>query len=263
MGWSGGIFSRLIAGGWTADKVTTPAITAARHDVNDDDLATGINACVPADGSKAMTGDLNMDSHKVTNLTNGSNAQDAVSFSQMNSAIAAAMPAGIILPYGAAAAPTGYLLCNGAAVSRTTYATLFAILGTTYGSGDNSTTFNLPDLRGRKPVGVGTGYPALGNSGGTVAHTHAGPSHTHDAGDLIADVDFSGGGSPSISLKQESHNFSPTHNAVANGGMSGGSLTSQTMGTTVDGTTAAAGTGVTGAASDVEPYAMVNYIIKT
>ncbi len=55
------------------------------------------------------------------------------------------------------AEPAGWLLCDGRAVSRTTYTTLFAALGTTWGAGDGSTTFNLPDLRGRAPIGAGTG----------------------------------------------------------------------------------------------------------
>jgi microcystin-dependent protein len=65
-----------------------------------------------------------------------------------------------------ASAPTGYLLCNGAAVSRTTYADLFAVIGTTYGAGNGSTTFNLPDLRGRVPAGIGaaTDFSSLGLS---------------------------------------------------------------------------------------------------
>jgi len=59
-----------------------------------------------------------------------------------------ALPAGAVFYFATSTAPTGYLKANGAAVSRTTYADLFAAVGTTYGSGDGSTTFNLPDLRG-------------------------------------------------------------------------------------------------------------------
>jgi len=62
---------------------------------------------------------------------------------------------GMMFMYGAAAAPTGFLLCDGAAVSRTTYADLFAVTSTSYGVGDGSTTFNLPDLRSSFPVGAG------------------------------------------------------------------------------------------------------------
>jgi phage-related tail fiber protein len=58
------------------------------------------------------------------------------------------VPSGSVFWFAASTPPTGYLKANGAAVSRTTYAALFAVVGTTYGSGDGSTTFNLPDLRG-------------------------------------------------------------------------------------------------------------------
>lgn len=64
---------------------------------------------------------------------------------------------GIISPYAGSASPTGWLLCDGSAVSRATYARLFAITSTNFGVGDGSTTFNLPDLRSRMPIGVGTG----------------------------------------------------------------------------------------------------------
>ncbi len=64
---------------------------------------------------------------------------------------------GLIFPYAGDTAPTGWLLCDGAAVSRTTYADLFALIGTTYGAGNGSTTFNVPDLKGRVMIGAGTG----------------------------------------------------------------------------------------------------------
>ena len=60
---------------------------------------------------------------------------------------------GTIKPWGKATAPAGYLLCDGSAVSRTTYADLFAVISTTYGAGDSSTTFNVPDLQGKFPQG--------------------------------------------------------------------------------------------------------------
>lgn len=94
------------------------------------------------------------------------------------------VPAGAISLYGGSTAPPGYFLCDGAAVSRTTYARLFARLGTTYGTGDGSTTFNLPDLRQRFPLGKaasGTGS-ALGATGGAIDHTHSVPAHYHSMG---------------------------------------------------------------------------------
>jgi microcystin-dependent protein len=96
-------------------------------------------------------------------------------------------PAGVVLPFAGSTAPTGWLLCFGQAVSRTTYASLFTALGTSYGAGDGSTTFALPDLRGRIPGGKdnmggsaasrltsggsGVDGATLGASGGTQTHT--------------------------------------------------------------------------------------------
>ena len=72
---------------------------------------------------------------------------------------------GTIKPWGKATAPAGYLLCDGSAVSRTTYADLFTVIGTTYGTGDNSTTFNVPDLQGKFPQGK-SGTTNLATTGG-------------------------------------------------------------------------------------------------
>lgn len=95
------------------------------------------------------------------------------------------MPVGALTPYAgtSTALPIGWAICNGQAVSRTAYPLLFARLGTTYGVGDNSTTFNLPNLESRFPVGVGgaQGY-GRGNTGGSSAvtlGTNEIPAHTH------------------------------------------------------------------------------------
>ena len=98
-------------------------------------------------------------------------------------------PAGIIMPFAGTVAPQGYLLCDGSAVDRTTYATLFGVIGTTFGSGDGSTTFNLPDLGGRVPLGVSSTH-LLGSTGGSEtvtlteselpAHVHEVPQHGHE-----------------------------------------------------------------------------------
>ncbi len=69
----------------------------------------------------------------------------------------ATVPVATVVATAASAAPSGWLLCDGSDVSRTTYAALFAAIGTTYGAGDGSTTFSLPDLRGRVAMGAGTG----------------------------------------------------------------------------------------------------------
>lgn len=97
-------------------------------------------------------------------------------------------PAGIIMPFAGTVAPENYLFCDGSAVSRTTYATLYAVIGDTFGAGDGSTTFNLPDLSGRVPLGVSQAH-ALGTTGGSEtvtlteselpAHVHEVPQHGH------------------------------------------------------------------------------------
>jgi microcystin-dependent protein len=108
------------------------------------------------------------------------------------------IPTGAYFPYGGASAPTGYLLCDGTAYSRSTYSALFAVIGTSYGTGDGATTFNVPDLRGRTPFGrdnMGgsdaaripssiTGRTSMGGTGGagqvTLAETNL-PSHSHSS----------------------------------------------------------------------------------
>ena len=82
-------------------------------------------------------------------------------------------PPGAIIGFGGSVAPAGFLLCDGSAVSRTTYSDLFAVIGETYGSGNGSTTFNLPDLKGNVPVGrdsTDSSFQNLNQSGGEKTH---------------------------------------------------------------------------------------------
>ncbi|PKO58112.1 MAG: phage tail protein [Betaproteobacteria bacterium HGW-Betaproteobacteria-18] len=99
------------------------------------------------------------------------------------------VPAGAVMAWTTATAPQGWLECNGSAVSRTTYANLYAVLGTQYGAGDGSTTFNLPDLRGRTIIGLDNmggsaalrvaAATSLGQAAGAETHYHTGGAHAH------------------------------------------------------------------------------------
>ncbi|QSY98662.1 tail fiber protein (plasmid) [Rhizobium bangladeshense] len=128
------------------------------------------------------------------NVTAGSTLiviSDASGVARIWSAPSSGVPAGQVVSFAQGSAPVGYLKCNGAAVSRTSYAGLFAAIGTTYGVGDGSTTFNLPDLRGEfirgldDGRGVDTGR-ALGSAQAQSiqSHTHTGTAdaagnHSH------------------------------------------------------------------------------------
>ena len=102
------------------------------------------------------------------------------------------IPVGAQLPFAGTTVPSGYLLCDGSAVSRTTYKDLFEVIGTTYGAGDGSTTFNLPNMKGKIPVGYkdsDTYFGTLGKSVGSStvkltvgqipSHNHTQESHRH------------------------------------------------------------------------------------
>lgn len=95
-------------------------------------------------------------------------------------------PTGGMMPYGGSVPPSsGWLLCDGSAVNRTTYAALFAVCGTTYGAGDGSTTFNVPDKRGRGSIGAGTGSGLTARTRGTKLGTESetAPLAVHDHGE--------------------------------------------------------------------------------
>lgn len=100
------------------------------------------------------------------------------------------MEIGSIILSTSATVPEGYLVCDGSAIDRDLYSDLFEVIGTTYGTGDGLSTFNLPDLRGQLPMGLYAGS-VLGDTlgeethtlteGELAAHSHEAPSHTHDS----------------------------------------------------------------------------------
>ena len=129
-----------------------------------------VNPTLPNDGEDADAVDISGPILAILSVLNGhideDNLEDGgVILSKLATSVANALvPVGSLLPYGGSSAPnSSWLLCYGQAVSRSTYSSLYAVLGDLYGSGDGSTTFNLPDLRGRVPVG-------LDNMGGSAAN---------------------------------------------------------------------------------------------
>lgn len=130
-----------------------------------------INPTLPSDGDDAVVAPYNSAIEAILAVINGGIDEDnlaagAVILSKLSSAVQQALvPAGTLLAYGGAAAPSGFLLCYGQAVSRSTYSDLYAIIGTSYGVGNGSSTFNLPDLRGRIPVGA----DAMGGTAANIA----------------------------------------------------------------------------------------------
>jgi microcystin-dependent protein len=161
------------------------------------------------------------------------------------------VPSGSIFPYGAASAPTGYLLCYGQAISRTTYSGLFSAIGTTYGTGDGSSTFNLPDLRGRVVAGQddmgGSSADRLtGQSGGvdgdTLGGTGGAETHTLSAGELAAHTHTYEAGNTSGT------NIQPGNGISANNGNDRQTDQNDPSG---------------GAHNNVQPTIILNYIIKT
>jgi microcystin-dependent protein len=180
------------------------------------------------------------------------------------------MPTGAITAYGAAAAPADWLLCDGTAVSRTTYGSLFGVIGTTYGAGDGSTTFNLPDLRGRVPVGKGThlDVDALGDSDGQATIGSRRPHHKHtvvqptiSAPTITVDVrgHTSGPGAvgnPPTITTVDPNALHDAHTTTANGGIVASATAPVATGATVGPQTSVP-------VDDAPAYLVLNYIIKS
>ena len=179
------------------------------------------------------------------------------------------MPAGSVIPYAGTSAPTGFLFCDGSAVSRTTYATLFAAISTTYGSGDGSSTFNLPDLRGRVVAGKdnmggssqnrltdqtgGVNGDTLGDTGGseTQALTEANlPAHTH----TFSDTD-----THTVSIPRPFISGAANNSVNVDG--SGVRSDSGSITVSISGTTSSVGSG--SAHNNVQPTIILQYIIRT
>ncbi len=169
------------------------------------------------------------------------------------------IPTATIIPWSSASVPTGYLECNGSAISRSTYSALFAIVGTTYGAGDGSSTFNIPDLQDKCVVSK-SNNKTLASTGGadTIAATGNVAGSTANATlstPQLASHSHPGGGNPSSPGRYyNGPNQAPAKKGVQNTGNSGsGDGHSHNMSANFTGD----------ATSVVQPYLTILYIIKT
>lgn len=276
-------------------------ITASDHNENWSDAASELTNSVAADGQTSMTGPLKASSGtaaapsvtfaadpdsgmyrigsnnvgvavggtKIIDVAStGATVTGSLDATVIKQGAYRLIPAGVIVPYGGSSAPDGWLLCYGQAVSRTTYADLFTAFSTTYGSGDGSTTFNLPDLRGRVAAGKddmggssanrltdqsgGLNGDTLGDTGGAETHTLLEaelPAHVHAQTAQQPTVPYTirgdlqgGGGSGAVQQ------------------LDGGVSTLTTTADASPGDTASVGSGT--AHNNVQPTIILNYIVK-
>jgi len=218
--------TKLGSGAVTADKLGTSAVTTTK--INDGAVTT------------AKIADANVTAAKL--------------------ASGVAVPTGMVSPYAGSTSPTGYVICDGTAYLRTDplYAALFAVIGTTYGAGNGTTTFNVPNLKGRVPTGLDSSqseFNVLGETGGAKTHTLVSsemPSHSHSMPHDHA-----------YEIRGTVGTFS---NNATDLYIQGGSAVSSTFGSSraplsqTPTTTDTTGSGQ--AHNNLQPYIALNYIIK-
>ncbi len=188
-------------------------------------------------GSNELASDASTDANRAVDTDHIKDG--SVTAAKLDSAaVSVLMPTASLMPYAGTSAPTGYFLCDGSAKSRTTYSALFGIIGTTYGAGDLSTTFNIPDLRGR--VIAGNGGTLLSGSADAIGATNAHSTKTHTL----------------VAAEMQHTNSTPTTTHAVNGGTGGITAPFSANTGNISATTATAH-------NNVQPTIILNYIIKT
>lgn len=201
-------------------------------------------------GTLSVTGAASLTTGSISGIVTAPTAAVGTNTTQIATTafvVANAVITGAIQMWPTNSAPTGYLICDGSAVSRTTYSALFAVIGTTFGAGDTTTTFNLPNYADRMAIGKGTIAASIGATGGSkdaivVSHTHTATSvdsgHSH-----IYSKTTSPGGSGPDALGSAVNDYTATGYANI--------------------TTTIASTGSSGTDANLPPYLGINFIIKT
>ena len=166
--------------------------------------------------------------------------------------IANGVPAGSVFTFASTTVPSGYLECNGAAVSRSTYATLFAAISTTFGVGDGSATFNLPDLRGQFVRGWANNATGTGDDGRSFASSQSDQNKTHGHTASVTD--------PGHRHVTKGHGTQDDGGSNLTGSTSGG--TSSTSMNDANTGISIVAQGVSGTGKNLPPYYAIAYIMR-
>jgi microcystin-dependent protein len=243
-------------------------ILVSQHNPAMVDIAAGLSKSLDRDGTGGMRAPLNLNGFPIQNVMPGENPNDVATVSQIGGG---GVPVGTVVDFAGSIAPTGWLVCGGQSVSRTTYADLFAAIGTTYGSVDGL-TFNLPDCRGRTTAGrdfttaglasrltnttMTPDGATLGATGGAQTHTLTEaqmPAHTHTGSTASAGA--------------HSHSYNATYSSQGASGFDFGGFFTQQEQTGAAGAHTHAITmnnaGGGGAHPNVQPTILFNKIIRT
>ena len=289
-------------GYWTSSKVTADSL-AGNAVTTGKILDANVTTAKIADDAVTLAKLANnsVNASKIVDGSIGTSelADGSVSAAKLDAGLTTqVLPAGMIAPFAGTTAPSGWLLCTGQAVSRTTYAGLFGIVGTTYGVGDGSTTFNVPDMTGRVPVckSADAEFSDLGETGGVksvtlsaaqsgiAAHSHPASSAANTTGITFSDPGhghgvYDPGHSHGITVFSYQGGAASGSARGVYGGPSGGGTNGSGTGISIYGNTTGAyisdpqhshsitvnnatATVASEAHTNLQPYITLNYIIK-
>jgi len=212
--------------------------------------AATFQSTVTVSGNATFTGNVTIkgDVHVSSKVCASAFYGDGVNISGL-------LPPGVIVPYGVTAAPTGFLLCNGQAVSRTTYSSLFAVVSALYGEGNGSSTFNVPDLRGRFLAGWDAGTDVLTSISGPANSMIVAASIANTGGVQIVSLSAS-------NIPSHTHTYAGYTQVYQDGQAHSGFYTPRLDGVGVC-VLDSGSYGDSGGHTNIPPAMILNFIIKT